>query len=125
KKSLDGLRRSLSEARGFDPATSERHFRIAIPHPMGPMWASALSARIEKVAAGVVLNFDTQTLPAELPDQMRTGEVDVAVDYMAAGDERFVQRKLFDERIVFLARRKHPRARPGMGLEALRRERYV
>ena len=45
KSSLDGLRRSLAEARGFDPSTSERHFRIAIPHPMGPMWAMARSPR--------------------------------------------------------------------------------
>ena len=125
KQSLDGLRRSLSEARGFDPATSERHFRIAIPHPMGPMWAMALSARIGNVAPRVVLSFDTQTVPAELPDQMRSGELDVAVDWMAADDDRFVQRKLFDERIVFLARREHPRASPGMGLKALRGERYV
>jgi DNA-binding transcriptional LysR family regulator len=122
---LDGLRRSLAEARGFDPGTSERHFRIAIPHPMGPMWAMALTARIGNVAPRVVLNFDTQTLPAELPDQMRSGELDAAVDWMAADDERFVRRKLFDERIVFLARREHPRVSPGMGLEALRGERYV
>jgi DNA-binding transcriptional LysR family regulator len=125
KKSLDGLRQSLSEARGFAPATSERHFHIAIPHPMGPMWAVELSARIEKIAPRVVLSFDTQTLPAELPDQMRAGDVDVAVDYMAADDKRFVQRKLFDERIVFLARRGHPRASPRMELKALKRERYV
>src|SRR5262245_32578800 len=32
-KALVELRKSLAEAAGFDPAQSERRFRISIPHP--------------------------------------------------------------------------------------------
>src|SRR6476661_8794520 len=38
-QALEALRRSLSEASGFDPARSGRQFRISIPHPMGPFYA--------------------------------------------------------------------------------------
>jgi DNA-binding transcriptional LysR family regulator len=48
-KALVDLRRSLAEAAGFDPAQSERHFRISIPHPMAPFYALRLRAA---VAAG-------------------------------------------------------------------------
>ena len=36
KQALDALRATLAEASGFDPVTSQRRFRISIPHPMGP-----------------------------------------------------------------------------------------
>jgi DNA-binding transcriptional LysR family regulator len=34
KQALDALRATLAETSGFDPGTSQRHFRISIPHPM-------------------------------------------------------------------------------------------
>ena len=39
KQALDALRATLAEASGFDPGTSQRRFRISIPHPMGPFYA--------------------------------------------------------------------------------------
>ena len=124
-KSLDGLRRSIHEARGFDPATSTRRFHIAIPHPMGPLWALALREAALIAAPGVVLHFDTRTFPLEPAERMRSGELDVCVDWLPAEDDRFVNRKLFDDGLVFIARRAHPRARPGMDREAFRREQFV
>jgi hypothetical protein len=35
KQALDALRATLAEASGFDLGTSQRRFRISIPHPMG------------------------------------------------------------------------------------------
>lgn len=43
-QSLEALRESLAEASGFDPARSQRHFRISIPHPRGPFNALDLRA---------------------------------------------------------------------------------
>src|SRR5215470_2708556 len=52
KQALDALRLTLAEASGFDPGTSQRHFRISIPHPMvrstrstwGRRWRRSLPA---------------------------------------------------------------------------------
>jgi DNA-binding transcriptional LysR family regulator len=125
KRSLEGLRHSLAEAQGFDPAVSTRHFRIAIPHPNGPVWGLALRAAAATVAPGVRLTFDTRTIPTDLFALMRSGELDLAVDWVPAEGERFVCRRLFDDAIVFIARAGHTRATPQMGSEALRAESFV
>src|SRR5215813_8353020 len=41
KEALDALRATS----GFDPGTSQRHFRISIPHPIGPIYALTLRAQ--------------------------------------------------------------------------------
>ncbi len=125
RKSLDGLRQSIAEARGFDPATSTRRFHVGIPHPMGPLWAMALREAALTAAPGVGLSFDTRTLPTEQAEALRQGGLDLSVDWLPAEGERFVNRKLFDDAIVFIARQHHPRARPEMDAAAFRRERFV
>jgi DNA-binding transcriptional LysR family regulator len=125
RRALDGLAQSIAEARGFDPATSTRHFQIGIPHPMGPIWAIALRDAAHTLAPGIVLHFDTRTLPVDQYGNMRAGTLDLAVDWIAAEDDRFVHRNLFEDAIVFIARRGHPRARARMSLKTFRREAFV
>ena len=125
KRSLDGLRRAVSEARGFEPAESTRHFTIAIPHPMGPVWALAIRAAIAAAAPGVRLTFDTRTLPFDLANRLRDGDVDVCVDWFPLEGDRIVLRRLFDEHLVFVARGNHPRVRPDTSNDLLRQEQFV
>lgn len=125
RRCLDGLHHAVGEARGFDPATSTRHFQLAIPHPMGPLWALALREVVSRTAPGVVLGFDTRTLPLETQDRMRAGELDACIDWLPSRHERFVNRKLFEDALVCIARGDHPRAGPTMTESAFRRERFV
>src|SRR5215475_8146293 len=55
RQALDALRVTLAEASGFDPASSTRHFRLSIPHPMGPFYSLDLSETMAAIAPGVVL----------------------------------------------------------------------
>ncbi len=73
-KALDSLRHSVDEARGFDPATSTRRFRLAIPHPMGPVYALRIRDTARAEAPNVSLRFDTRTLADEAPSLMREGD---------------------------------------------------
>lgn len=125
RRALDGLRLAVGEARGFDPATSVRHFNLALPHPMGPLWGLALRGAAQRTAPGVTLRFDTTTLPIDPHERMRSGDLDLCVDWLPVGHDRFVNRKLFEDSLVCVARYDHPRATPTMTLTALRRERYV
>ena len=59
KQALETLRTTLAEASGFDPARSQRRFRLNIPHPMGPFYALALRRAVASVAPGIVLTFNT------------------------------------------------------------------
>jgi DNA-binding transcriptional LysR family regulator len=120
-RALEALRQSIEDARGFDPATSTRCFNLAIPHPLGPVHA----LRLQAAAPGVNLRFDTRTLADDAPALMREGALDLAVDWIRVEDDRFVNRRLFEDGLVIAARQGHPRARPGLGWQDLAREEFV
>ncbi len=125
RRALDITRRAVAEAQGFDPATSTRRFEVAIPHPLGPIWALAVREAAAAIAPGVGLRFDTRTLPIDPFDRMRGGELDVAVDWMLPADDRFVLRKLLEETLVLIARAGHPRIGPKSKPPAIAAEEFV
>jgi DNA-binding transcriptional LysR family regulator len=125
KQALDALRRAMADARGFDPADSTRRAVIAIPHPMGPVWALAIREAVLAAAPNMRLEFDTRTLPIDMAGRLRNGEVDVAVDWFPADGDRYVRRRLFDDRLVFVTRGFHPRITANSDLAALRQEKFV
>ena len=125
KQALDALRAALAEASGFDPGTSQRRFRISIPHPMGPFYSLALQAAVAAAAPGVVGTFDTVSRPVDLEESLRDGVVDVAVDWLPVELDPFVNRKLFDDRLVVLARRGHPSVGAGLTMEELLKAEFV
>jgi len=108
KQALDALRAALAEASGFDPGTSQRRFRISIPHPMGPFYAIDLQKAAAVVAPGIVLTFDTVSRPVDLEDHLGEGVLDIAIDWLPVELDPFINKKLFDDRLVLLARRGHP-----------------
>jgi DNA-binding transcriptional LysR family regulator len=124
-KALTDLRRSLAEATGFDPATSERRFRISIPHPMGPLYALSLRAVVAGVAPGVGLTFETISRPVDLEDNLRAGIVDLAIDWLPVSLDPFVNQRLFDDRLVLLARGDHPFVNTTCTIEDLRKAEFV
>jgi LysR family transcriptional regulator, transcriptional activator for leuABCD operon len=95
KQALEALRATLAEASDFDPAQSQRHFRISIPHPMGPLYALELRAAAAAAAPRIRLTFDTTSRPIDLEDHLRDGVVDVAIDWLPVGLDPFVNRKNF------------------------------
>ena len=125
KQALDALRATLAEASGFDPGTSQRHFRISIPHPMGPFYALGLGEAVAAIAPSVVLTFETVSRPVNLEEHLRDGIVDLAIDWLPVELDPFVNRKLFDDRVIFLARKDHPTAHAGITIEELRKEKFV
>jgi DNA-binding transcriptional LysR family regulator len=125
KQALEALRISLAEASGFDPVRSQRRFRISIPHPMGPFYALALRAAAASVAPSIVLTFDTVSRPVGLEDNLRGGTADIAIDWLPVTRDPFVNRKLFDDQVVLLARSDHPSAHPGLTIEDLQKTEFV
>jgi DNA-binding transcriptional LysR family regulator len=125
KQALDALRASLAEASGFVPAQSRRHYRISIPHPLGPFYALELKAAAAAVAPGTVLTFDTVTRPVDLEDSIRDGIVDIAVDWLPVELDPFINQRLFDDRLVLLARRDHPSIKGSITLADLRKQKLV
>jgi DNA-binding transcriptional LysR family regulator len=125
KQALDALRVTLAEASGFDPGASQRRFRISIPHPMGPFYSLALRAAVAAAAPSIVLTSDTVSRPLDLEESLRDGVVDVAIDWLPVELDPFVNRKLFDDRLVLLARRGHPSVGMGLTMEELLKAEFV
>ena len=125
KQALDALRATLAEASGFDPAQSQRHFRISIPHPMGPFFALDLRAAAATVAPGIVLTFDTVSRPVDLEVHLREGIVDAAIDWLPAELDPFINTKLFEDRLVLVARRDHPSINADVTVENLLKAEFV
>ena len=125
KQALETLRTTLAEASGFDPARSQRRFRLNIPHPMGPFYALALRRAVASVAPGIVLTFNTVSQPVDLEDNLRDGVADIAIDWLPIELDPFVNAKLFDDRLVLLAREDHPSINESMTLEDLMKAEFV
>jgi DNA-binding transcriptional LysR family regulator len=125
KQALGALRASLAEASGFDPTRSERRFRLSIPHPMGPFHALTLRAAIAVAAPGIRLTFETASRPVHLDDHLRDGVVDLAIDWLPAEQDSFVNRKLFDDRLILLARGDHPSVSANPTIEDLLKAEFV
>jgi DNA-binding transcriptional LysR family regulator len=124
-QALEALRASLAEASSFDPALSRRHFRFSIPHPMGPFNALDIRAAVAAAAPGIVLTFDTASRPVDLEDNLRDGIVDIVIDWLPVELNRFVNTKIFDDRLVLVARGDHPSVDVGVTIEDLRKEQFV
>jgi DNA-binding transcriptional LysR family regulator len=125
KQALEGLRASLAEVGGFDPTRSQRSFRIVIPHPLGPFYALDLKAAAAVVAPGIELAFETVSRPIGLEDRLRDGNADLAVDWLPAELDSFINKNLFDDQLILIARRDHPSVCRGVTIEDLRKEKFV
>ena len=72
-----------------------------------------------------MVTFDTVSRPVDLEEALRDGIVDVAIDWLPVELDPFVNRKLFDEQMVLVAARKHPRVGAGVTIEGLRKEEFI
>ena len=125
KQALDALRATLAEASGFDPAASQRRFRITIPHPMGPFYSLAVRTAVAAAAPNIGVTFDTVSRPVDLEEGLRDGIVDLAIDWLPVQLDPFVNRKLFDDRLVLLARHGHPSIGLGLTMKELLEAEFV
>jgi len=125
KQALDALRATLAEASGFDPAASQRRFRITIPHPMGPFYSLAVRAAVAAAGPNIGVTFDTVSRPVDLEEGIRDGIVDLAIDWLPVQLDPFVNRKLFDDRLVLLARLGHPSIGLGLTMKELLEAEFV
>jgi LysR family transcriptional activator for leuABCD operon len=125
RSALDGIRAAVSGKATFDPARARRTFRIAIPYVIGPFVALRLEERLKAEAPSIELYFDTRTLPLNLLSELEEGRTDVAVDWWTATEARFVNQHIFDDRLMVVVRRDHPRIHDSPSLAALERESFV
>jgi DNA-binding transcriptional LysR family regulator len=92
---------------------------------MGPFYALALRKTVASVAPGIVLTVNTVSQPVDLEDELRDGVVDIAIDWLPIKLNPFVNAKLFDDRVVLLARVDHPSIGEGLTVEDMLKVEFV
>lgn len=117
RKSLVAIRFCIEEQLGFDPAASDRTFRIFMSDVGQMVFLPRLLERLSKVAP--LVNIDTVQVPASRMRDMalESGEVDLAMGYFENFDGAYRQQMLFEERYVGMVRRSHPRIRDALTLD--------
>lgn len=107
RQALAGIRNSLAESRGFDPATSERSFAIYVTDLGEAYFLPTLLARLSAIAPGVRIR--TLPMPTEAAQEaLKSGEVDLAIGNLPDFRAGFYQQRLFPDHYVCAVRRKHP-----------------
>ena len=107
RKSLVSIRLCLEEQLGFDPATSDRTFKIYMSDVGQLVFLPRLLERVAKLAPKVNIHT-VQVPPARLRDlALESGEVDLAAGYFEDFDGSFRQQLLFEEHYVGIVRGGH------------------
>ncbi|TFZ01365.1 LysR family transcriptional regulator [Ramlibacter rhizophilus] len=101
----------FSDARGFDPATTDATLRIAASDYMDPRFLPALVARLKAQAPGAALEIHPLSPLADCHEQLAQGRVDVVVGNWLEPPDSLHRGELLDDEVVCLASREHPAVR--------------
>jgi DNA-binding transcriptional LysR family regulator len=119
QKTLDELRNAVQPA-AFDPAASQRTFRIAVNNYAAAVVAPGLIRACRVAAPGVRLSIRPSGV-LDLEDALERGELDLAIAARSLGSSRIISHELFTDDYVALTRRGHPGVNGPLTLEAFAR----
>ncbi|MRW89211.1 LysR family transcriptional regulator [Duganella sp. FT80W] len=123
RRSIQALQHALADQPVFDPADSQREFRICMTDISEVVLLPRLLNHLRMVGPG--LKVDVYKISADSPAELADGTVDLAVGFMPHLEAGFYQQKLFDQDFVCLASARHPRIGEAVTLAALQEEGHV
>jgi DNA-binding transcriptional LysR family regulator len=117
QKVLDDLAALLEADRPFDPASSNRIFRIAGSDHASRMLLPALSRTLIELGSGIRLVW----VPPgtwSLAEHLHKGELDLGVIARIQAPRDIATQVLYEDRYVYVMRRDHPRAAEPVTLDS-------
>lgn len=103
----------FTQARGFDPRTTETRFRIAASDYLDPDFLPALVAAIKSQAPYAGVDIHPLSPQADCHAQLAKGEVDVVVGNWLEPPGNLHRSELFVDEVACLVGRDHPAVRRG------------
>jgi len=116
RQALAALEGALAPAAPFDPARSERTWRIAASDHSATTLLTPLLAELRGQAPGIRLAL-LDKKPDLLAEQLEGDRLDLALDVADAAAPGLRQRLLFTERYLLAGRRGHPALQEPVSLE--------
>ncbi|MDD1781650.1 transcriptional regulator LeuO [Enterovibrio sp. ZSDZ35] len=92
----------------FLPETSSRTFRLAICSPSDMRFAPQILNTISQLAPNVKVQVETE-FNRDIATKLRYQEVDFVVDYLHFGESGFCSTEMFNDELVVVANKNHPR----------------
>lgn len=115
REALESLERAVTPARPFNPADSERTWRVASSDSSGSTILLPAMTTIRAAAPGTRLAV-LDLVPSHLAKQAEQGEIDLAFHTSDGSPLDLRRRTLFAERYVLAGRMGHPHLRPELTL---------
>ncbi|MBA5637679.1 LysR family transcriptional regulator [Duganella sp. LX20W] len=123
RQSVASLQSALAERPVFDPAGSDREFRICMTDISVVVLLPTLLNHLREVGPGIKL--DVSSISPDSPADLEQGLVDLAVGFMPHLEAGFYQQKLFDQDFICLVATEHPRIGATLTREDLEREGHL
>jgi DNA-binding transcriptional LysR family regulator len=117
------LRAALEHRDVFEPATSNRAFRIAATDIGQVVILPMLMKRLRQTAPQATVDFSN--FSPSSAGQLESGDLDVAIGFITTLSAGFHRRKLFAERFVCVARAGHPSVSDVLTLAQFQRELHL
>ena len=124
-QALELVRAELAERSGFDPATSQRTFVIALDYGGGALLGVKLFQRISALAPNVRLILRSIDPGEEIPGLLREHRLDLAFQASMFNDDALEQPMVWETGLRVVARKGHPRIAAAPSMDALMAERMV
>lgn len=124
RRTLRSLEATLNEVQKFDPATTQRHFRIAVLDVLEAAVLPALMARVAAQASSIdisVVRVDRRTLESELA----AGSIDAALDILLPLSDEVRHQRVSTDRHVVVLREQHPALHEVFDMAAYLRQHHV
>jgi DNA-binding transcriptional LysR family regulator len=117
------LETALVHRVAFNPATSDRLFRLGATDITRVTILPSLMKRLHSAARGV--GIELQDISEETPRLLHGGRLDLAVGYLPATGSGFCQQRLVKDRFVCAVRANHSRIDQTLSLEQFESEPHV
>jgi len=117
------IRSAVEHREAFDPARSTRTFRIASTEIGHVIILPTLMQRIHERAPRLSIEFSNFT--EKSPEQLASGEMDLAVGFIPPLKTGFHRQSLFTDRFVCVVRTDHPRVQESLTLERFETESHL
>ena len=122
---LDSLQQALNVRASFEPASSTRHFRLAMTDVGEMYFLPVLMDAMARAAPGVTFEVVSVT-QSGLREDMASGRIDLALGLLPQLQAGFFQQALFRQPYVCLMRQGHPLAvGPTLGLQDFTQAEHV
>jgi LysR family transcriptional activator for leuABCD operon len=109
---------------GFDALSSDRVFTIAICSPLDLRLTAKIINNVKQMAPDIRLQIKSY-LNNDIEHQLRYQETEFVIGYMHFEPSEFHSKALFDDELVLIAAKEHPRITDNMTLEQVLSEQHA